>query len=498
MISVPMSALFAKPPHAPLIPVESTAPALDRAALDAEIAALHAGAPGDPATRKAIVERFRKALDEGRAAIVARFMGDGEALICVNGLAALEDELIRAIKDYVVRHVYPLVRPTAAERLCVVAVGGYGRFTLAPGSDIDLLFLLPYKQTPWGESVVEAMLYVLWDLRQKVGHATRSVDECIRQARADMTIRTSMVEARFIGGDRALFDELQTRFDKEIVQKTAPRVRRRQAAGARDADQAGRHFALRRPTQREGEQGRAARSEHAVLDRSLRLPRAVERGSRQGGAVHAARVPAVPAMRGVPVARALPPAHRGGARGGAAHLRLPACDRRAVGLRRLGRPVRRRALHEALLSHRARCRRPHRHRLRRAGGEGGQASRDARPAYGRPVPEDQDDPGPQQLRHRARPHHRRACRRLRARPDQHHPAVLGVRPLRPSHPPGCHAPRHALAPAHRCQAPQRRRGEPALSRNPHLTQRAAIGAATHERGGGCCAASSPNSAASWG
>ena len=62
----------------------------------------------------------------------------------------------------------------SAPRLTIVAVGGYGRGALAPGSDIDLLFLLPYKQTPWGESVVEAMLYVLWDLRQKVGHATRS------------------------------------------------------------------------------------------------------------------------------------------------------------------------------------------------------------------------------------------------------------------------------------------------------------------------------------
>ena len=98
-----------------------------------------------------------------------------------------------------------------------MAVGGYGRGALAPGSDIDLLFLLPYKKTAWSESVVEAMLYVLWDLRQKVGHATRSVDECLRQARSDITIRTSILEARFIRGDQALFEELRTRFDREIV-----------------------------------------------------------------------------------------------------------------------------------------------------------------------------------------------------------------------------------------------------------------------------------------
>ena len=65
--------------------------------------------------------------------------------------------------------------------MAVIATGGYGRGLQAPGSDIDLLFVLPYKQTAWGESIAEAILYCLWDMGLKVGHATRSVDECIRQ-----------------------------------------------------------------------------------------------------------------------------------------------------------------------------------------------------------------------------------------------------------------------------------------------------------------------------
>ena len=93
---------------------------------------------------------------------------------------------------------------------------------LAPGSDIDLLFLLPDKPGPCVEKVVEALLYVLWDLKQKVGHATRTVDECLKQARADMTIRTTLVEARLVTGDKRLFDTLQARFDREIVARTAP------------------------------------------------------------------------------------------------------------------------------------------------------------------------------------------------------------------------------------------------------------------------------------
>ncbi len=195
---------------------------LDRAALDAELASTHARLAGqDASPRKAVVACFKRALDDGRAAIIARFFEHNKGLTCARDLAKLEDAIVRAIHAYVLRHVCPLDRPTAAERLCIAAVGGYGRGTLAPGSDIDLLFLLPYKQTPWGESVVEAMLYILWDLRQKVGHATRSVDECIRQAKADMTIRTTLIEARYIEGDSGLFDDLRSRFDKEVVQKTA-------------------------------------------------------------------------------------------------------------------------------------------------------------------------------------------------------------------------------------------------------------------------------------
>ena len=199
----------------------SPALSFDRPRLDADIQALRIEIEDDGAFRRAVVELFRTFLTSGRAEVVDLFERTQEGRHCAVQLAELEDELIVAIYAYVIRYVYPLHRPSAGERLCVAAVGGYGRGTLAPGSDIDLLFLLPYKQTPWGESVVEAILYILWDLRQKVGHSTRSVDECIRQAKADMTIRTALFETRYILGDQPLFDELRSRFDKDIVAKTA-------------------------------------------------------------------------------------------------------------------------------------------------------------------------------------------------------------------------------------------------------------------------------------
>ncbi len=193
---------------------------LDRPALTAAIDEIAKKLSGDD-LRKAAVEAFRQALDTGRERAREWLEADGGGLDCARNLSHLEDDLIRAIYTFVTTHMYPVRNQSSGERICIAAVGGYGRGTLAPGSDIDLLFLLPYKQTPWGESVVEAILYILWDLRQKVGHSTRSVDECVRQSRADMTVRTALLEARLLLGNEALFDEMRRRFEKEIVASTA-------------------------------------------------------------------------------------------------------------------------------------------------------------------------------------------------------------------------------------------------------------------------------------
>src|SRR3954465_6811009 len=170
--------------------------------------------------RARLVPDLRVLLDRGRADAQARLLAEGDGLACARRLSDLMDGAVRLIHDAVVHHLYPASNPSAGEKLAVVATGGYGRGTLAPGSDVDLLFLLPFKKTAWCESVVEAMLYVLWDLKLKVGHATRSVEECLREAHADMTIRTSLLEARFLFGDRELFDNLEKRFDQEIVATT--------------------------------------------------------------------------------------------------------------------------------------------------------------------------------------------------------------------------------------------------------------------------------------
>ena len=171
--------------------------------------------------RLAISRQLKAALVQGRADAEQLLIRDRQGRRCAERLCFMQDEIIRVLFEFVGRHLYPVQNPSEAERMAIIATGGYGRGVLAPGSDIDLLFLLPYKQTAWGESVAETILYCLWDMGLKVGHATRSISECIRQARADMTVRTALLEARYLLGDRKLYDELVVRFDKDIVQGTA-------------------------------------------------------------------------------------------------------------------------------------------------------------------------------------------------------------------------------------------------------------------------------------
>jgi [protein-PII] uridylyltransferase len=194
----------------------------DSAGIAATVDALAAQHSGREDIFRAAVAQFLKAeLMKARDAAQAELLTDRHGRHCAERLCIVQDEIIRILYAAATGHLYRSQVPSGAERMAVVATGGYGRGLMAPESDIDLLFILPYKQTAWGEQVAEAILYCLWDMGLKVGHATRSVDESIRQARGDMTIRTAILETRYLAGDRPLYDELVARFDKEVVQGTA-------------------------------------------------------------------------------------------------------------------------------------------------------------------------------------------------------------------------------------------------------------------------------------
>src|ERR1700737_3355057 len=194
---------------------------IDRRVLEQQLSAVARAIKSQPLDRGPFIAPLRAALTAGRDEIRRRFEATGSGAVVVRDHCFLIDQLIRAMFDLVTGEIYPLPNPTSGERLAIVAVGGYGRGELAPYSDIDLLFLLPYKRTPHTEQVVEYLLYLLWDLGLKVGQATRSVADCLRYAKADLTIRTALLEARYVWGEQALYDELKRRFEADILRGTA-------------------------------------------------------------------------------------------------------------------------------------------------------------------------------------------------------------------------------------------------------------------------------------
>lgn len=172
--------------------------------------------------RKPLLALMKEAYQTGFQNIKKR-AEDGETGVnLANAQSFLTDEIVHMLYDVVTDYIYHVPNPTKSERLCLAAFGGYGRQEMAPYSDIDLLFLLPYKKTAWSEQVVEYMLYMLWDMGFDVGHAVRTVDECIRLCKTDLTIKTSLLEMRYIWGERALFEKLITKYDKKIVKGHEP------------------------------------------------------------------------------------------------------------------------------------------------------------------------------------------------------------------------------------------------------------------------------------
>ncbi|MEL6318997.1 MAG: nucleotidyltransferase domain-containing protein, partial [Pseudomonadota bacterium] len=168
--------------------------------------------------RAAAAAVLRAALTEGRGRIETAFFDRRlTGRQAAAAIAWLTDRIVAATVQFVIERAPGGGAGARSERLSVIAVGGYGRGEMAPFSDVDLLFLTPYKTTAWAETVVEGVLYMLWDLKLKVGHATRTVDECLRLAAQDMTIRTTLLETRLIEGSGEAYETLERRLRGELL-----------------------------------------------------------------------------------------------------------------------------------------------------------------------------------------------------------------------------------------------------------------------------------------
>lgn len=211
---------MARAPHTTAgIPDRTEAPStgLSQNALTSQLNAL--AAKGGKDLRQSILSHLKKTLDDGKNDARQRFEhGRLDGLETARVLAAVHDNIVIALWDFTTHHVVPEGEDLSTSRISLCGVGGYGRGEMAPESDVDLLFLTGEKSTsPQTEKHIEYMLYMLWDLGLKVGHASRTIEQCLKLAKEDQTILTSLLDLRHLSGDEALTEDLYRQFRKTIT-----------------------------------------------------------------------------------------------------------------------------------------------------------------------------------------------------------------------------------------------------------------------------------------
>ena len=197
----------------------------------------------------------RRYLDDGRRVLFERHRADAGGLEVAAAWSTVMDHLVRHLFAEISAE-YSQQFPAANRRVALIAQGGYGRGELNPQSDIDLLFLYVWKISPFVESVTEKLLYSLWDAGLQVGHAMRSVAECVRLAESDMKVRTSLLDARFLCGDFPLYEDFEKKVESRLVKNGVKRFIREKLEETRlRHEQFGGSVYLLEPDVKEGEGG---------------------------------------------------------------------------------------------------------------------------------------------------------------------------------------------------------------------------------------------------
>jgi [protein-PII] uridylyltransferase len=152
-----------------------------------------------------LATKSRQSLADAQQTLVAAWRKDKDGLALLAGRARLVDSILRdAWNDL-----------DLPDSCALAAVGGYGHGQLHPGSDVDLLILVPDATHPTGHAAqsIERLIGLLWDVGLDIGHSVRSIDQCLEEAERDITVQTSLLEARYLAGSRALFDEFELSYD---------------------------------------------------------------------------------------------------------------------------------------------------------------------------------------------------------------------------------------------------------------------------------------------
>lgn len=156
----------------------------------------------EPTARKELLTRYKSRIQTGQASLRERYVSDGDVPALLHGRCWLIDEVLRDLWS-------ELQLPGS---LALVAVGGYGRGDLWPGSDIDLLLLIPESPEKALAAQLEQLVGLFWDIGLEIGHSVRTVQESLDEAANDLTVQTALVETRLLTGNAELYSVLVSEF----------------------------------------------------------------------------------------------------------------------------------------------------------------------------------------------------------------------------------------------------------------------------------------------
>ncbi len=167
--------------------------------------------------KELLFNNLKKQLDQLKKKIKLEFLETSDGSMNVGLNVILIDSMLREILSNTHLHFFG----NMDYKLSIIAVGGYGRGELAPHSDLDLLFLIPENLNKTEnkniEGLIQLILHLLWDLGYTIGHSTRTIFDCIKKSKLDLTISTSLLEKRFIAGNEHIFNLLNIKFNSFIV-----------------------------------------------------------------------------------------------------------------------------------------------------------------------------------------------------------------------------------------------------------------------------------------
>ncbi|OGL41040.1 MAG: [protein-PII] uridylyltransferase [Candidatus Schekmanbacteria bacterium GWA2_38_9] len=167
--------------------------------------------------KKDKVNYYKEIIAREKEAIRERHLNGATGREIVESLCRLSDRIITELYEFASKSYSE--DPSKHSKCVIAAVGGYGRGSLSPFSDIDVMFLYQNRVDEFIQTVSEDIFHILWDLGFDLGHSCRSVGDCLKLAENDFKTMTSLIEARFITGDKDLFDSFSKTFNIRVLHR---------------------------------------------------------------------------------------------------------------------------------------------------------------------------------------------------------------------------------------------------------------------------------------